>query len=95
MTLQCDALATEGMWESGLFNVEWVPQERQFTTCRKALEYLQHDISEAESSSPELRPLPARWLFPELHDNIESNAVSPSDTDIKWIDSDLNDEQKV
>lgn len=95
VTLQCDALAAEGMWESGLFNVEWVPQERQFTTCRKALEFLHHDVAEAESSSPELRPLPARWLFPEPQDNIESTVTTPSETDIKWIDSELNDEQKV
>lgn len=93
ITLQCDALADEGMWESGIFNVEFVPQSRQFTLCRTAMESMHRDIGEWDSQRA-IRPLPARWLFPEPAD-CALPVLAASRVPMTWVDSQLNHEQKV
>jgi hypothetical protein len=99
VTLQCDALAIDGMWESGLFNVEFVPQARQFTLCRKALEFMHRSISRGErvvnGVGTKSRPCPARWLFPETTDWDETTPTSREHPLLCWIDPELNEEQKV
>lgn len=99
VTLQCDALAIDGMWESGLFNVEFVPQARQFTLCRKALESMHRSINRGErvlnGTSTNSRPCPARWLFPEATDWDERTPNSREQPLLSWIDTELNEEQKV
>lgn len=93
ITIQCDALAEDGMWESGLFNLEFVPQSRQFTLCRYAMESMYHDIGEPQRANL-MRPLPARWIFPDPAD-LASPAASGPPNPMNWVDVQLNLEQKV
>ena len=99
VTVQCDSLAMDGMWESGLFNVEFVPQARQFTLCRKALESMHRSISRGERTlngvRTSSRPWPARWLFPETTDWDETIPAPQKQPSLSWIDPELNEEQKV
>jgi len=97
--LQCDALAVDDMLQSGRFNVEFVPQARQFTLCRKALESMHRSIETGEHAIdgmvPSSRPWPARWLFPEPTDWDETTPTSRERPLLRWIDPELNEEQKV
>jgi hypothetical protein len=99
VTLQCDALGADGMWESGFFNVEFVPQARLFTLCRKALESMQRGISRGgrilNGTKTSSRPWPARWLFPETTDWDEATPTNQAQLSLSWIDPELNEEQQV
>lgn len=81
VTLSCDTLASPeegggGFWESGIFNVEWSPQKRQFTLCRTALEFLYRDISAAASLSSSSFTGRSPILSPRHNDNdVRDHAV--------------------
>jgi hypothetical protein len=97
--VRCDELGAPGVWESGIFNIEWVPQLRHFNLCRSALENLSGDIlngATTEDFIGVLRSGPTRWLFPKKDDWDERTAaVSQTRPSMNWIDYDLNEEQKV
>lgn len=102
MVLRCDPLIH--YWESGLFNVAWVPQQRHFTACHGALESIHAHFKQAQmipiASTKQKRHCAVTWIFPEPSDLLskETNGSGPSKTrfpQIVWKDPDLNDEQKV
>ena len=87
--IRCDALSQPYMWESGIFNLQWVPQERQFSACREALEYLHSRICRENEDG-----IAHRLLFPNETDH-SSKLPIPAAPILHWIDSELNEEQKV
>ena len=89
ITIRCDALPQPYMWESGIFNLQWVPQERQFTACREALEYIHSRICRENETG-----IAHRLLFPTKI-NHSNELPIPGAPISHWIDSELNVEQKV
>ncbi|KAF8332336.1 P-loop containing nucleoside triphosphate hydrolase protein [Cantharellus anzutake] len=86
--IRCDALSQPYMWESGVFNLHWVPQERQFKACREALECIHARICEENDTG-----IAHRVLFPNKD---HPNGPPILATSIPhWIDIELNEEQKL
>lgn len=103
IVLRCDPLSHH--WESGLFNVAWIPQQRHFTACHRALECIHAHLPKAPgvsvTSSNPIRPCATAWIFPE-HSDLHLGEVNGMKQPpkmrpphITWKDNDLNSEQKV
>lgn len=95
LTLRCDALSHDGMWETGIFNVCWQPQDRHFAAMEEALMRLCYALANSKA-------LIHKWLFP-THPGYppQSNGVpAPHQRReegplLDWVDTELNNEQMV
>jgi hypothetical protein len=76
-----------------MFHSFQVPQERQFTVARLALEFLHGEISNPETGHTSAAK---RWLFPEPSDwDVQCASHPGSPPKMKWVDPELNSQQKV